>query len=334
MLIYFVVYLNIRKGRRMEQNKVWQAVDALGAEFPNLNWNFRPDPSSGNTELISQWLGPEDEDVMLCVFKGKHIHERYHRQDFFFLNFAMKGSYRALSSRYDQETVIHEGDCYIGQPYSGYALRSSSKTEIVIPGILIKKKVFFNEYLAPLSADPTFLKFFLEPQVNQYSDEYIHLKLDFTSPVWDLLNLMLVEYAEKKEDTQKILKPMIFSLMMFLTREYSRQNDEEKETGSAEKMVRFMEGHLDGVTLSELSAYFGYHPNYISSMLHREIGKTFSEILLSLRMKRAELLMKNTDLSLEKISAMIGYHNTSNFYKAFRNCYGVSPRTWQEDHTV
>lgn len=315
----------------MKQGKIWKAVEKLGAEFSNLNWNFRPDPSSGRTELISQWLGPEDEDVMLCVFKGKHIHEQFHRQDFFFLNFAMRGDYKALSSRYEEEILIHEGDCYIGQPYSGYALRSSSQTDIVIPGILIKKKVFFDEYLAPLSADPMFLKFFLAPQINQYSDEYIHLKLAKTSPIWDLLSLMLVEYADRKEDTQKILKPMIFSLMMFLTREYSRQNKEIKNMSAADKMVRFIEGHLDGVTLSSLSAHFGYHPNYISSMLRKKTGRTFSEILLALRMQRAALLMKNTDLSLEKISNMIGYHNTSNFYKAFRNYYGVSPRIWQKD---
>ena len=319
----------------MDMKQVWKAVDVLGAEFPNLNWNFRPDPASGKTELISQWLGPEEEDVMLCVFKGKRIHEAFHRQDFFFLNFAMKGSFRVLSSHYEAETTIEEGDCYIGQPFSGYALRSSSREDIVIPGILIKKDVFFNEYLSPLAADPTFLKFFLEPQVNQYSDEYIHLKLDFSSPVWDILNLLLVEYTEKKEDTQKIIKPMIFSLMMILTREYSRQQKTaETESGTAEGMIRFMEGHLDGITLSELSRHFGYHPNYISSMLHKKTGQTFSEILLSLRMRRAVLLMKNTGLPLEKISDMIGYHNTSNFYKAFRTFYGQSPRSWQEERKL
>lgn len=315
----------------MEQEKVWQAVDVLGKQFPHLNWNFRPDPSSGNTELISQWLGPQEEDVMLCVFKGKNIHEKFHRQDFFFLNFAMKGDYRALSSRYEQETVIHEGDCYIGQPYSGYALRSNSRSDIVIPGILIKKEVFFNEYLAPLSSDPAFLRFFLDPKVNQYSDEYIHLKLERTSPIWDLLSLMLIEYADKKEDTQKILKPMIFSLMMFLTREYSRQYKSEPERSAADEMVSWIERHLDSVTLETLSAHFGYHPNYISAMLHRKTGRTFSQILLTFRMQRAALLLQNTDLSLEKIADMIGYHNTSNFYKAFRAYFGVSPRTWKAD---
>ena len=48
-----------------------------------------------------------------------------------------------------------EDDCSIGQPFSGYALRSSPMTDIVIPGILIRKEVFFNEYLSPLSGAPS-----------------------------------------------------------------------------------------------------------------------------------------------------------------------------------
>jgi hypothetical protein len=42
-------------------------------------------------------------------------------------------------------------DCSISQSFSGYALRSSPMTDIVIPGILIRKEVFFNEYLSLLS---------------------------------------------------------------------------------------------------------------------------------------------------------------------------------------
>jgi AraC-like DNA-binding protein len=324
------LHARVRKESAVEQEKIREAVDKLGADFPNLNWNFRPDPSSGRLELISQWLGEENEDVMLCVFKGKRIQERFHRQDFFFINFAMQGDYHALSSRYDEETLIKEGDCYIGQPFSGYALRSSSKNDIVIPGILIRKTVFFNEYLAPLSSDPMLLNFFLDPEFNEYSDEYIHLKLEKSSPIWDLLDLMLVEYANKKEDTQKILKPMIFSLMMYLAREHGRQKGEDQKQGKEEEMVRWIDSHLDDATLRSLSFHFGYHPNYISSMLHKKTGKTFSEILLELRMKRAQLLMRNTDLSIEKIADMIGYHSTSNFYKAFRGWAGESPRSWQK----
>ena len=46
-------------------------------------------------------------------------------------------------------------------------------------------------------------------------------------------------------------------------------------------------------------------------------------------MSRAVILMKNTTLSNEEIAAMLGYSDQSNFYKAFREFYGVSPREYE-----
>ena len=47
-------------------------------------------------------------------------------------------------------------------------------------------------------------------------------------------------------------------------------------------------------------------------------------------MERATILLKGTDLSIEEIAAMLGYSNNSNFYKAFREYYHVSPREYQK----
>ena len=308
---------------------VERAICQLGEEFPKLHWNFLPDPASGPDELVSQWLGEEDEEVMLCAFKGRSIHERFHRQDFFFLNFAMRGDYQALSMRYDRQITVSEGDCYIGQPYSGYALIGDSESDIVIVGVLIRRETFFNEYLSPLSSAPQLLRFFLTPQANRFSDEYVHLRLDDCPTVWSLLGIMLVEYANRTEGTQPILKALIFSLIMMIARTYREQGAMEEPESPTDEMVAWIEGHLSDATLSGLSQSFGYHPNYISSMLHRNTVQTFSQILLEKRMRRAGLLLASTNLSQERISSMVGYRNTSNFYKAFRSYYGMPPSAWR-----
>ncbi len=312
----------------MDPLKLEQAIDFLGKEFPHLNWNFRPDPAGGRNISISQWLGSDQEEVMICLFKGNQIHENFHRQDFFFVNFAYRGDYLALSARFDNEILIRQGDCYIGQPYSGYALRGQSREDIVIAGILIRRDIFFSEYLAPLSSEPEMLRFFLEPQINRQADEFIHLSLQPDSPIWHLLDLMIVEYANRRDDTQKVLKPLIFSTMMLLAREYRECQIGKREKSITDAMLYYMERHLDGLTLGELSAQFGYHPNYISNRLHQETGKTFSRLLLEKRLQRAVFLMQHTDLPIEQIAELIGYHNHSNFYKVFRGFYGMSPRKW------
>ncbi|MBR1703404.1 MAG: helix-turn-helix domain-containing protein [Lachnospiraceae bacterium] len=48
-------------------------------------------------------------------------------------------------------------------------------------------------------------------------------------------------------------------------------------------------------------------------------------------MERAVLLLNNTTLSIEEIASMLGYSNNSNFYKAFREYYGMSPREYEKE---
>ena len=82
----------------------------------------------------------------------------------------------------------------------------------------------------------------------------------------------------------------------------------------------------DAATLKKIAERFSYHPNYISALLHKETGETFTKILQEKQMSRAEKLLKNTNLSIEKISEMLGYATAENFYKSFREFYHTTPR--------
>ena len=304
------------------------AINKLGHDWSHLNWEFRDfELEDGTPDKMSQWQGDPEEDIMIVAFKGKHISEPFHRQDFFFIDYAYHLDYNALSSKYDNLITVREGDCYIGQPFSGYALKGDSKDDdIIMIGVHIKKEAFFREYLPALSMDADMFRFFLDPQTDKFSDEFIHLSFEKTSPVRSLLEMMVIEYADKKEDTQQILKPMVLTLFMHIARRYRLEKTENAVSSLSERIVAYINSHPESVTLKDIADHFSYHPNYISSLLHKELGKTFSEIVLDIRMDRAAILLKGTTLSIEEISAMLGYSNTSNFYKAFREYYGKTPR--------
>lgn len=312
----------------MEHPLLSSSLEFLGEQFARRDWKYLDVPAGNQVEKSFAWPGDSDERIMICVHKGTDIQELFHRQDFFFFNFAYKGDYGALSYRYDNHITIHEDECYIGQPFAGYALTAHSREEIIIIGILIQKEAFFQTFLPVLSSDSKLFHFFLDPQTNEYSDEFIHLKFDDSFFIRTLLEMMVIEYACPKDDTQEILQPMVLTLLMQVARQYRKSIPApENETLSA-RIIRYISEHTDTVTLKDIAKHFAYHPNYISSLLHRETGKTFSEILLEQRMDRALSLLKGTTLSIEEIAAMLGYSNSSNFYKAFRKYYGYSPRRY------
>ena len=305
------------------------AINKLAHDWSHLNWEFRDFSLDGKPDKMSQWQGDPDEDIMIVVFKGNHISEPFHRQDFFFIDYAYHLDYNALSAKFDNLITVREGDCYIGQPFSGYALRGDSEVDdIVMIGVHIKKEAFFREYLPALSMDADMFRFFLDPQTDRFSDEFIHLSFEQSSPVRTLLELMVIEYADKKEDTQMILKPMVLSLFMHIARRYRLEKPDVAADSLSGRIIQYIHSHPETVTLKEIADHFSYHPNYISTLLHQELGKTFSQIVLEKRMDRAVILMKGTTLSIEEIAAMLGYSNHSNFYKAFREYYGKTPREY------
>lgn len=84
------------------------------------------------------------------------------------------------------------------------------------------------------------------------------------------------------------------------------------------------------MSLTSPGKEFFYHPNYLSNDIHHKTGKTFQENLLEMRMNRAEILLQETDLSVEEISWLLGYEDPSNFYRNDKAYFHISPRGEKE----
>lgn len=312
-----------------------ESLSALAEEFGRLDFTFRHYHEDGHDYLKNLWPGGADESVMVCVYRGDSIHEPFHRHDFIYFNYAYEQDYAALSDTEGNLVTIHEGECYIGQPFSGYALRSIAGITSTIIGVLIKKEVFFRNFLQTFASDNTLFHFFLDPEKEKYADKFLHFSFRDVPEVRPLLELMVLEYANRTEDTQQVLTSMATTLYLLVSRAFrTRANlvtnavEEPEGERSVREMLAYIDDHFRSASLKELSDRFSYHPNYISSMLHKETGKTFSAILLEKRMEHAAVLMRGTDLSNEEIADILGYTSTTNYYKAFRRYYGCTPREY------
>lgn len=312
----------------MKKGKLSSALATLQEQFSLLDWTYHDLPVSGQNEKMYRWPGDPSEDLLICVHKSNGTQEMFHRHDFFYFNYTYKGQYETLSYKYDRQITIHERELYAGQPFAGHALCVHDNHETIIIGVLIQRETFFRSFLPMLSASTKLFRFFLDPSTNHFSEEYIHIKVEDDCAVRSLLEMMVIEYANKQPDTQDILKPLALAYLMQIARQYTLENAEPAPNTLSESIVHYMSEHIDTVSLKEIAARFSYHPNYVSTMMRKELGKSFSEILLRLRMDRATILLKGTNLSIEEVALMLGYSNSSNFHKAFKAYYGASPREY------
>lgn len=312
----------------MGQEVLCAAVEKLRKEFSTFDWTYHNFSVGSQEEKLYHWPGIPEEEIMIVVHQSGGRQELFHRHDYFYFNYTYQGEYESISYKYDNRIKIREGELYAGQPFAGHALCIHDDKETTIIGLLIQKDTFCRTFLPMLSANTKLFHFFLDPATNEFSDEFIHYKIEDDCNIRALLEMMVVEYANKQEDTQVVLKSLALSFLLQIARQYVHTNRTIISNSPAEKIVQYIGEHFDSVTLKDIGKHFSYHPNYISNLLRRDVGKSFFEILSELRMERAVILLKGTNLPIEEISAILGYSNSSNFYKAFREYYHVSPREY------
>ncbi len=314
----------------MNSKLLKSSINYLQSQFSTLNWIYHDFLNNDKTEKMYYWPGNIAEEIIICVPKSNCEQELFHRHDFFYFNYTYKGNYDSLSYNYNNKITIYEKELYAGQPFAGHALCVHDPQETIIIGVLIQKDTFFRSFLPMLSSNSKLFRFFLDPVTEKFTEEFLHFKIEDDDIIRTLLEIMVIEYAQKKEDTQMLLKPLVLYFLIQIARQYNLINSEPISTKLSDKLVQYIGTHSDTITLQCLAEYFSYHPNYISTLLQKEIGKSFSRILLEYRMERAAVLLKGTTLSIEKIALMLGYSNSSNFYKAFKNYYHLSPREYHK----
>ena len=81
----------------------------------------------------------------------------------------------------------------------------------------------------------------------------------------------------------------------------------------------------DGLYATTVSDHFGISDTTLQKTIKKATGKTFSKYVEDLRLEKAYDLLKNTDGSINEISASCGFASSNSFYKAFKRKYSFPP---------
>ena len=90
-------------------------------------------------------------------------------------------------------------------------------------------------------------------------------------------------------------------------------------------MVNYMYNHYRTVTLHDLAAEFHYNESYLSRMFQEHTGRSFSETVKDFKLRKAAELLKTKDWKLDQSCEEIGYKDTRQFIRSFKDTYGITP---------
>ncbi len=122
----------------------------------------------------------------------------------------------------------------------------------------------------------------------------------------------------------KIVYPMINAI--------TERTDYQYKTIS-DKIVHIIQNEFDTeLSLENIAARLHYNKNYLSSIFKKEFNQSFSEYLALYRYDMAKKWLKETDMSVKKISEKLQYNNSQNFIRSFRKYEGITPGKYRELH--
>ena len=89
----------------------------------------------------------------------------------------------------------------------------------------------------------------------------------------------------------------------------------------------------DRCTIDRVAKCFGCNKRTLQRHLRREAGTSYHELLTEVRFELAEQYLRDSGLSVTQLAFAVGFSEASNFSRAFRKRYGISPNAYRAKHT-
>ncbi|MCS3469691.1 AraC-like DNA-binding protein [Pseudomonas sp. JUb42] len=210
---------------------------------------------------------------------------------------------------------------------------------------------FAQTFLMPqLQCDPLDLEdvpIALAPELSpfrfQESLDFILDQADFAEIETLLMRMRRLD-QQRQFGTREILKGCLLQLIGTVCERFAEQIKVLADDNAAERsrrdalarMSEYVRKNLSDPDLSlkkAASAAF-LSPNYLTHWLRKEVGKTFSELVLERRMHLARTLLLNDTKPVGEIARLCGFADEAYFSRRFRNAHGMPPGQFRKQRDV
>lgn len=183
-----------------------------------------------------------------------------------------------------------------------------------------------------------FEKEYFEERFKMYSEElplYNFKSVKIYGDMLKLLNAFALEYSRNEPNSEITLNAQAEIITHKVIRSILCENVSETKPVSEDYSIaaaqNYMERHYaEDINVTEL-ANLGYE--LVSCFMRRfkkETGVTPMEYLNGIRMKNAEKLLKENDLTIPEIAEKCGFETEKKFCTGFKESFGISPEQYRE----
>ena len=290
-----------------------------------------------------------EHNKISCHVTYKEFLERealpLHFHDFYEITFVLSG---CLTMQFEEEYVTYmPGDGVLSNKNIHHREILDQKIEIVL--FLLKEDfvqdlLYNNNYYDSLGRSLPIGSFFYDLfTVNKKTPfynakEYIDFKINdpiSAIPLFKLVNQMITEITSKRSGKSYMMKALLCHLIQMMENEniYTRKFHYAKLSNEEEilrKISCSYENKSGVFTRAEIEDLTGYNSDYIERIVKKHPGKTLSELGRSFLLRKAAVLLTETNMKIGTICEEVGYSNRNYFNKIFAELFGVTPSEYRK----
>jgi two-component system, response regulator YesN len=105
------------------------------------------------------------------------------------------------------------------------------------------------------------------------------------------------------------------------------ENSQQRRVATVRSFIH--ENLSNDLSLHTIAERVGMHPVYLSKLYKHITNETIGEYIHQVRMKRADYLLRKTNLKISDIGSELGYFSQSHFIKVFKKHYGYPPQQYR-----
>lgn len=313
----------------LDEAKTVQEINTLCPELAVENYSTPYQPADSLQEVhFPQFL---DMAVM--------PHLRYapaflHSHTFFEIVCVFNGTCKNIFA--SQTLEMNAGEICIVAPTAVHAL-SAFSDDCVIYNLAVKSSTFRKTFLDALPHQGTLYAFFSRALHQPGTESYLYFKKPRDPVLQGLAEQMHQEYIRQENYYNSLLNALLTTFFIQLLRKHEKSIIAGNPAGKKQEeniifILKYIEHHLNTITLKELSAFFNYSDRQITRILKDYTGKTFTQLLQEARLTKACELLKQPDASIHSIIETVGYSNATYFYSLFQKQYGLTPTEYRKNY--
>ena len=137
-----------------------------------------------------------------------------------------------------------------------------------------------------------------------------------------------IELIHNMDEGRELMGEMMLSYCR-LVRQHALRN----YSPPVQKAVTYIEAEpAADLHLQHLARTLNVSAGYLSTLFHKETGKTVTEYVTDVRMDAAANLLRNTQLQVQTVAQHCGIGDVNYFSKVFKRHFGLTPRQFREEH--